>query len=264
MPNNRAQEWFFESAGRAVDRTLAKGKQKLENAKEAVSRWIESSVAYVWKKAEQGKEIVKKGLNVLGNTYRDVSNTVKTGINNIKEWTVKAIDNGKERATNQLKQLDWALKNLDKAIASWMLKAIKRSAETGTMVLVIGKEKVTYTINSVKKEITNIGNAIKKNAIKGVAFSKEKGMLLLKTGEKAVKVSIAAAVATGLAFYKDGKLMVDRTKLAVKNAVKNVKTVTKTVSNTVDQGITQGKHKAAEYLRNTANRIDPRYLAAER
>jgi hypothetical protein len=145
-----------------------------------------------------------------------------------------------------------------------MLKAIKRSAETGTMVLVIGKEKVTYTINSVKKEITNIGNAIKKNAIKGVAFSKEKGMLLLKTGEKAVKVSIAAAVATGLAFYKGGKLMVDRTKLAVKNAVKNVKTVTKTVSNTVDQGITQGKHKAAEYLRNTANRIDPRYLAAKR
>lgn len=47
MPNNRPQEWFFESVGRAVDGALAKGKQKLENAKEAVSRWIESSVAYV-------------------------------------------------------------------------------------------------------------------------------------------------------------------------------------------------------------------------
>jgi len=110
MPNNRPQEWFFESVGRAVDGALAKGKQKLENAKEAVSRWIESSVAYVKKKAEQGKEIVKKGLNALGNTYRDVSNTIKTRINNIKEWTIKAINDGKERATNQLKQLDWALK----------------------------------------------------------------------------------------------------------------------------------------------------------
>lgn len=65
MPNNRAQEWFFESAGRAVDRTLAKEKQKLENAKEAVSRWIESSVAYVWKKPSKGKRLWKKDLMYL-------------------------------------------------------------------------------------------------------------------------------------------------------------------------------------------------------
>ena len=58
--------------------------------------------------------------------------------------------------------------------------------------------------------------------------------------------------------------MVDKAKLVAKNVAKDVRTVAKTVSNTIDQGIAQGKRAAADYLRNTANRIDPRYLAAER
>lgn len=106
MPNNRPQEWFFESTGKSVDRTIDKWKQKLRNAKEAVYRWVESSVAYVWKKAEQWKQLVQNWLNALSNTYRNVSDKIKTELNTTKEGTIRAINNGKEWATNQLKQLD--------------------------------------------------------------------------------------------------------------------------------------------------------------
>lgn len=264
MNVNNPQEWTFERVGKTFDRSLDRGIQKLKDVRDVVSRGVESSVAYVWKKAEQGKQMVKNGINALGNTYRDVSNKVKNTMNTIKDWIITAIDNGKERATNQLKQLDWALRNLDKAIASWMLKAVKRSAKTGTMILIIGKETVTYTINSVKNEITNIWNAIKNKTIEWIAFAKEKGMLVLKAGKNAIKVSIAAAVSAGLVFYRGWKLMVDKTKLVAANIAKDVRTATKTVSNTINQWIAQGKRAAADYLRNTANRIDPRYLAAER
>lgn len=264
MNVNNPQEWTFERVGKTLDSSLDRGKQKLKNARDTVSNWIESSVAYVWKKAEQGKQMVRNGINALGNTYRDVSNKVKNTMNTIKDWTITAIDNSKERATAQLKQLDWALRNLDKAIASWMLKAVKRSAKTGTMILVIGKETVTYTINAVKNEITNIWNAIKNKTIEWVAFAKEKGMLVLKTGKNTVKVSIAAAISAGLVFYRGWKLMVDKTKLAVQNAEKAVKNVAKTVNNTINEWIAQGKSVAADYLRNTADRIDPGYLAAEK
>lgn len=263
MPINQ-QEWFFESVGKAVDGALDKGKQKLKNTKETISHWIENSLAYIWKKAEQGKQMVKNWINSLGNTYRDVSDKVKTTMINVKEGAIKAIDDGKERATNKIKQLDWALKNLDKAIANWTLKAIKRSTKTWTMILEIGKERISYTIESVKKEINNIGNAINKKVIEGIAFAQEKGMLALKIGQDTIKVSIAAAIATGLVFYKGGKLMVDKTKLLAKNVAKDIRDTTKSIRKSVDQGIVEGKRAAADYLRNTADRIDPKYLAAER
>lgn len=264
MPNNKPQEWFFESAGKSVDRTIDKWKQKLRNAKEAVYRWVESSVAYVWKKAEQWKQLVQNWLNALSNTYRNVSDKIKTGLNTTKERAIRAINNGKEWATNQLKQLDWALKNIDQAIKNGTLKAIKRSIRTGTMVLIIWKEQVTYSINTVKQQIKTIWNAIKDKTIQEVKFAKEKGMLILNTGKNAIKVSTAAALSAGLVFYRRWKLMINKSKLAINKVGKKIENTARRVGNAVDKEIAQGRREAADYLRNTANKIDPRYIAATR
>lgn len=263
MATNSPNEWFFERAGKKVDRSVDYAERKYNQAKETVSKWIDNATNFVNKKAEQWINAVKKWLNVLGNTYRDVSNKISQKVNAVKDWAIKAIDRGAERATNQLKQLDWVLRNLDKAIKSGALKAIERSAETGTMVLLIWKEKVKYTINSVKREISTIWNAIKNKTIQWVVKLKEAWMVGLKMWEKVVKVSIAAAIASGIAFYKWWQLMVNKTKLAVNNVKQDVVRKVNTAKQAVGRGVARAQAKVADDLRNAADRIDPRYIAAK-
>lgn len=132
------------------------------------------------------------------------------------------------------------------------------------MVLIIWKEQVTYSINTVKQQIKTIWNAIKDKTIQGVKFAKEKGMLILNTGKNAIKVSTAAALSAGLVFYRRWKLMINKSKLAINKVGKKIENTARRVGNAVDKEIAQGRREAADYLRNTANKIDPRYIAATR
>lgn len=289
------QPWYFENLGKKADgfvnevsnvvnqtidkgkQTIDKGKQKVNEAKNAVREGVNSTIKALDNKANQAKSWMARQVNVLTNTYRSVSNSVKEGIkkgaeaiqtkfNKLIEGGSRAIDSGKEWAKDQIIALNQVVKQLDQAIKTGTLKGIKYAAETGTLIIYVGKEVIKASINRVNYEINTLKSAITAKAIQWIKFAKETGELVIQTGKKMIKVSTAAAISAGLVVYKEWKLMIDMAKTNINKITSGIHQQYVEVKHAIDQGIKDGRKWAAEYARNFADFIEPQspsYLYAQ-
>jgi len=193
------KEWFLEWSVNSIKDLGKKAFKKVET--------LAISGDQIMEKMEKK---IKNWIAVTKNTYRDVSNTVKSSIDTWRENTKEISKNTLNYAERKVSQLESFKQRLILDSAKGIIKWITITKDTGIMVVDYWTKKVNVFIGTAKQEIANIKNEIIKWTITSITYIKNAPEVAITIGKKKIKKWLSVAVAAWILVYRWWEFVVNQ------------------------------------------------------
>lgn len=272
MPNNE------RSLTNAIDNGIAYAKEakkytqkvdkKYEDVKNSIKWWINSINNWFNTTNKKIENKVNQAVNATKNTYRDVSNSVKSSIDIWIKNTKELAKNTMKFAAEKVVQYENFKMKLANDVKNWAIQWITYVKDKWIMVINYGNKKINVFVWKAKEEAIGLGKALQSGAINSIKYAKNAWEITVQLGKNSLKYSVATAVAAGILVYKGWEFVVNKN-IQLQMRVAN-KVVTETikaknyVKNEVKSGIELGKNAAyttlkwvADISNQAANKIKP-------
>lgn len=105
---------------------------------------------------------IDEGINATKRAYTDVSNSVKQTIDNAREATKQTVNMLHDSINTTVLRLEQYKNQLVNDMKAGLIKAIKFSKDTGTMIVDYGNKTINLLVSNSKIAYQNTTNLIKK------------------------------------------------------------------------------------------------------
>ena len=266
MPEKTWEQKWAE-VGKKIDRVEKKISTKYEQTKNSVKWWINSINNWFNTTNKKIENKVNQAVNATKNTYRDVSNSVKSSIDIWIKNTKELAKNTMKFAAEKVVQYENFKMKLANDVKNWAIQWITYAKDKWIMVINYGNKKINVFVWKAKQEAIVLGQALKTGAINSIQYAKNAWEITVQIGKNHIKYSVATAVAAGILVYEGGKFVITKkAQLEMKVANKVITETVKTknyVKNQVKDGLSMGKNKAynvTKWVANVLNKWADTYL----